>query len=308
MLTILGPGQMKNITGATLEVVLPKLAEALLMFAPEYWGQVDRFRQFWSVTYTFNERDQRAISGVQSHYEKCLVLVALARKLQPNLQIDEAQLEEKGATPAVNAREVATVLEAAILELFSSVDCTVKVLRAIYGPGTRAFKDSTRGLFQNISKMTGTFPDVLKPLFESAPWFWKLLHLRDELTHLATGHVHLKRDTGSVEYMHLGLKQDDKPLIIEDIFGWLQEMMTAVNNFLGLVFHHLNGTLADKPVFQICGMVHGRALYRLVSPVGELTFNSGSCGAWVWFEKPENPTCPFKDNCGAYRNKAGMPG
>jgi hypothetical protein len=39
-------------------------------------------------------------------------------------------------------------------------------------------------------------------------------------------------------------------------------------------------------------------------PLGEITFHSGACGAWVWFELPENPTCPFKDDCGAYLNKA----
>lgn len=283
---------------------MPKVAEAVLMFAPERWGQVDRFRRFWPTTYAFGERDQRAVAGVEAHFDKCLRLTSLAEKLRPNLQIDQAQLNERGVTPADNARELATVIEAAILELYSSVDCTVKVLRAIYRHGTRGFKDSTRSLFQNISKMSGSFPEALKPLIEAAPWYWRLLHLRDELTHLATGDVHLKPETGLVWYIHHGLKEGDKPLIIEDIFGWLHKIIAEVNRFLGAAFHHLNGTLADKPIFQICGMVQGRVLHRWLSPIGELTFDSGACGAWVWFEQPSNPTCPFKEACGAYHNKA----
>ncbi len=283
---------------------MPKVAEAVLMFAPESWGQVDRFRRFWSTTYTFGGRDQRAVTGVEAHFQKCVRLMNLAEKLRPNLQIDEAQLNERGVTPADNACELATVIEAAILEIYSSVDCAVKVLRAIYGPGTRGFKDSTRSLFQKISKMSGSFPDELKPLIEGASWYWRLLHLRDELTHLETGDVRLKPETGLVWYIHQGLKDGDKPLIIDDIFGWLHEMISEVNSFLGAVFNHLNGTLADKPIFQICGMVHGRILHRWLSPVGNLTFDSGACGAWIWFEQPGNPTCPFMGVCGAYRNKA----
>jgi hypothetical protein len=274
------------------------------MFAPERWSQVDRFRRFWPTTYAFGERDLRAVAGVDAHFDKCVRLTSLAEKLRPNLQIDHAQLDEWGVTPADNARELATVIEGAILELYSSVDCTVKVLRAIYGHGTRGFKDSTRSLFQNISNMSGSFPETLRPLIETAPWYWRLLHLRDELTHLATGDVHLKPETGLVWYIHFGLKEGDKPLIIEDIFGWLYEIAAEVNIFHEAVFRHLNGTLADKPVFQICGMVQGRVLHRWLNLAGELTFDSGACGAWIWFEQPGNPTCPFKEACGAFRNKA----
>ena len=51
-------------------------------------------------------------------------------------------------------------------------------------------------------------------------------------------------------------------------------------------------------------MVGERLLERWVNPADELTFDSGRCASWQWFERPENPTCPFKENCGAYRNKA----
>ncbi len=135
--------------------------------------------------------------------------------------------------------------------------------------------------------MSGSFSEALKPLIETAPWYWLLLHLRDELTHLATGGVHLKPETGLVWYVHHRLKEGDKPLVIEDTFGWLYEMIAEVNRFLGAAFHHLNGTLADKPIFQICGMVQGRVLHRWLSPIGESPFDSGACGAGVWFEQPD---------------------
>ncbi len=274
------------------------------MFTPELWGQVERFQNFWSTTYVFDDREQRAVRGVGAHFEKGQVLLGLAKKLRPNLETDRTELEQRGVTPAANARELATVVEAAILELYSCIDCTVKVLRAIYGRGTRGFKDSTRGLFQNIDKMSGSFPPELKPIIAGAQWYGGLRHLRDELTHLATGSVHANNKTGVIWYIHQGLKNGTGPLIINDIFEWFDITTGQVNAFLGAVFHYLNSTLADKPMFQICGMVRGRVLHRWVSPAGELTCHSGGCGAWVWFEQPENPTCPFKEVCGAYRNKA----
>lgn len=283
---------------------MPTIAPALRIFAPELWGEIDYFSTFWSTTYTFNERDQRAVKGVHAHFEKFRRLGSLGLKLRPNLEIDRTELERQGFTEADNAAELATVLEAAILELYSSVDCTAKVLRAIYGTGTRGFKDSTRSLFQNVDKLTGTFPEELKAPIAKAAWYGQLVHLRDELTHLSPGHVYPDRETGVVSYRHYGLKRDDKPLIIDDIFNWLTEMAVQVNQFLGTIFHHLNGTLADKPIMQPCGMVQGRMLHRYLRPGRPVTFNSGACGAWVWFELPENPTCPFKDDCGAYQNKA----
>lgn len=286
---------------------MPVVAAALRMFAPELWGQVDTFRRFWPTTYSFDERQARAVAGVEAHFIKYQRLRSLAAKLAPNLQIDASQLEERGYTPADNAAELATVIEAAILELYSSVDCTVKVLRAIYGPGTQGFKDSTRGLFQGVGKLTGAFPEALKPVFADAPWYWRLVHLRDELTHLATGNVRAGREGEAVGYFHYGLKEGGKPLTIDDIFCWMDGMAADINAFLGAVFLHLNGTLNDSPIMQPCGMVEGRMLMRELRPVGTITFDSGACTSWVWFEQPENPTCPFVDHCGAYQNKISLP-
>ncbi|GAA3075625.1 hypothetical protein GCM10010520_23400 [Rhizobium viscosum] len=287
---------------------MPKVAPLLLMFAPEYWGEVTRFGKYYGETYKLEKRDHRAVVGVGAHFEKALRLQSLAVKLKPGLAIDHQQLEENGHSPAENGAELATVIEASFLELYSSIDCTVKVLRAIYSPGTRGFKDSTRGLFQDPDKLTGSFPDHFKQHIREATWFKRLVNLRDELTHLSTGHVSWDAEADLVNYMHHGLTEADKPLIINDVFGALTELTESVNRFLGTIFHHLNGTLSDKPVFQICGMVDGRLLQRYINPQERpLSFNSGQCGSWVWFEQPDFPTCPFKDNCGAYLNKAPAP-
>lgn len=282
---------------------MPKVADKLLMFAPHLWGEVERFQRFCGETHKFNERDQRALSGVGAHFEKSLRLQSLAGKLEPGLAIDAQQLEDNGHTPAENGAELATVIEAAFLELYASIDCCAKVLRAIYGPGTRGFKDSTRTLFQSADKLEGTFPENFKSIIREAGWYIRLLHLRDELTHYSTGSVHWEKDTNKVSYMHTGLREGARPLILDDVFASLAELTASVNAFLGYVFHHLNKTLSDTPVFQMCGMVEGRLLHRYVDPSKPLDFNSGRCGSWVWFELPENPTCPFKDFCGAYLNK-----
>ena len=282
---------------------MPKVAEAILMFTPERWGEVSKFGKFYSGTFEFDDRTQRSISGVHSHIQKYLTLVSLAKKLEPNLEVDRAELEEKGFTPAANAREVAAVIEAAILELYSSIDCTVKVLEAVYKKESRGFKKSTRRFFQNIESVSGSFPSDLKTTIAGASWYRNLLHLRDELTHLDTGSVNAHENAKSLRYFHFGIGMAGETFVLDDIFEWLDDMFEDVNRFLGEVFRHLNGCLKDEAIFQICGMVKGRALHRYVSPVGELNFNSGQCGAWTWFDQPENPTCPFKKQCGAYKNK-----
>lgn len=287
---------------------MPIVANALRTFVPENWGEVARFQKFYSGTYKLNDREQRALAGITSHYEKCHTLTALAEKLRPNLEIDKKELDEQGYTPAIHADEIAAVIEAAILEFYSSVDCAAKVIRAIYGPKSRGFRKSTRGLFENAQEISGEFPEKLKQVILNASWYRDFLHLRDDLTHLDTGLVSLNERGDSVRYLHSGMKKTGKPFVLENIFDWLLEMMEKVNQWLGEIFHHLNGELVDKPVYQVCGLVKGRALHRWISPVGELTFDSGMCGAWEWFERPENPTCPFVENCGAYRKKAPVGG
>jgi hypothetical protein len=283
---------------------MPKIAAALKMFNPELWGQVERFKHFYEHTYNLESRDKRAVAGVGNHFMKARTLADLAIKLRPNLQIDRDQLETLGFTPAANSDEIATVIEASILELYATLDCVVKVLRAIYGKTSRGFKDSTRATLEHPEKIEGSFPNPLKTAIADAAWTKRLLHLRDELTHLATGHVHMDHQTSEVRYDHHGLKEGENILSIPDIYAWLESEIELVNALTGVVFHHLNGTLANRESFESCGMAQGKFLWRYVSPVGDLTFDSGRCGAWIWFEKPGETPCPFIPMCGAYQRKA----
>lgn len=137
---------------------MPKIADALLMFVPEHWGQVERFIRFYAHTYSLNARDQRAVVGVRNHFDKASRLLELAQKLRPNLMIDHEQLETQGFTPAANAAEIATVIEASILELYSCLDCTVQVLRAIYGKTSRGFKESSARSSRCHTRSAGRSP------------------------------------------------------------------------------------------------------------------------------------------------------
>jgi hypothetical protein len=116
------------------------------VFAPEQWGEIDKFANFYSGSYKFSDREKRAVAGVLNHFQKAITLQTLAVKLKPGLDIEKKQLEERGYTPALNSHELSAVIEASILELDSSLDCTVKVLRAVYGGSSRSFPESTRRL------------------------------------------------------------------------------------------------------------------------------------------------------------------
>jgi len=284
----------------------PRLANAVLMFAPQNWGQVDRFAKLYSGTYKFRPRDSKALSGVAAHIEKALIFKSLAEELRSTLEIDHEELNTRGFTPANHARKLAAVVESFVTELYSTIDCTAQVLCAVLGPKTRGFKSSTSFLFTKFDKIVG-LPQPITDAIAAAEWYLPLRYLRDELTHSTTGHCNLDNDTGLVRYAHYGMKKNDKPLIYDDIFITMEANFKLVNLFLGQVFHFLLSTLGDRPVNQICGITKGRMLMRSIVPTEPLSFDSGICLSHQWFELPENPDCPFVVKCGAYwRTKASI--
>ncbi|MBS0296160.1 MAG: hypothetical protein JSR45_07600 [Proteobacteria bacterium] len=276
------------------------------MFAPEYWGTAERFSKLYQHSYAFRGAEQRAVSGVCAHFDKAITLRSLAEKLAPNLDLDEAEFAEKGFTPAANSRELSAVVEAVILELYAVVDCTAQVLKAAY-PSVRGFKKSVRGLFSDFEKFGEGFPESLKDALRAVTWYDELRFLRDELTHLTPGACHRDRDRRIVSYMHPGIMRGDRALILDDIFAWVDAAIANVNGFTGLVFAHLNTTLKPTPVQQICGVFAFRIFMRAVNPTEPLTFNSGTCISHQWFELPENPSCPFAPDCGAYARRGQQP-
>ncbi|MES3054562.1 hypothetical protein O6V14_02855 [Sphingomonas faeni] len=283
---------------------MPKVADAVRMFAPERWGQVDRFRTLSSTTYNFRGHEKRVLAGVENHFHKALTLFGMAERLLPSLAIDESELEEKGFTSAQNARNLAAVLEGVITELYSVVDCTAKVLHIIYGPTSRGFRESTRRLFAETQGISGSFPDRLKVLIGASEWYEDLRKIRDELTHRDVGSCSHDRETGLVRYYHSSLWDGERLKPIEDVFGWARDSIDAVNFFIGTVFHELNSNIVAGTVTQMCGMVQGRMLMRLLDAAEPIDFNNGACLSAQWFDKPDEPRCPFVDNCGAYNRRA----
>lgn len=274
-------------------------------YAPESWGSLEKFSKFYSGTYSFSEPGKRSVSGAISHFRKGILLRDLALKLIPNLEIDEAELNQNGFTYAINSREVAAIVEGVITEIYSSLDCARKVIAEIY-KNYKGIPDSTRKFFSKIkndkSKIDARFPVQLILAVDEAVWYEELCRIRDELTHLDTGSCHKNKETGKIQYTHTGLKTNGNHLIIEDIMQKLEQIISDVNEFTGRVFAFLITQLKDERILQNCGIFNGRFYTRYVSPSEAIDFHGGICNAWSWFELEEHPTCIYADECGAYKN------
>jgi hypothetical protein len=284
--------------------VTRKLDYTVRTFAPEQWGQVDRFATFFAASFPeATSIERRAVPGVRNHFRKALVLRALAIRIAPMLAIDSQQLHDKGYTPADHAVELAAVVENVFTEIYSSVDCTRRVVSARYP--VRGMPDSTRRTFTRVRSgaLDNVLPAELLSAFKEADWYDPLRVLRDELTHSDIGSVNHNAATGRVSYMHMGLGNSERAFIIEDIFGRMDADIDAVNLFLGKVFYHLNTLLKDSPTVQLCGMHEGKALIREIRPEPTITFDSGKCLAVAWIEVDGKPVCPLL--CGAYWNAKG---
>jgi hypothetical protein len=59
-----------------------KIASHLLFFAPEYWGELERFSKLCSGTYAFSGREQRALAGVGQHFEKAVTFRRIAEGIR----------------------------------------------------------------------------------------------------------------------------------------------------------------------------------------------------------------------------------
>lgn len=274
----------------------------LLHFSPQHWGEVERFTQFWTTTYSFDHMTQKRLRGIIGHYSKAGYLFQLAKRLAPNLDLDAKQLEESGYSPAHNSKELAAIIESVFCEQYSVLDCCRAVLCGVF-PNHKGIKKSTRSTFQNAHK--GELDDKLpaplrEAIADSKDWYPNLLRLRDELTHSNVGSCHRDDKTGNVSYMHDGLGTPGRCLVIEDVFADLKMYFGKINELLGLVFRELNRTLDDKPVDLMCGIFGGRFYQRSIRPTEAIDTNGGLCKSYQWFDLEENPDCPLKDSCQAY--------
>ena len=104
----------------------------VIAFTPDRWGTLERFQHFYAATYTFDTDTQKALPGAANHLNKALILLQIARQHAAKLPEDRAQLREHGCTSAQRGRELSALIESVLLDLYSSVDCTRKVVTFLY--------------------------------------------------------------------------------------------------------------------------------------------------------------------------------
>lgn len=279
------------------------------MVAPNRWGALDVFQTFCGTTYKFSKHDQEALRGAANHYSKALRLERVSQLITPRMQQDQYELAAQGHTSSERSKEYTAVAEALITSLYSSIDCTRKVLRAVF-PKAQGLPDSTRKLFGNAAnnKLDPLLPEAIRSALSDATWFSEFRVLRDALTHSDTGSCSLNRETGKIAYFHETFRGFREPSYIEDFVAYLHDYLDKVSRFLIAIYNALTNTLKDEEVWAICGMFHGRMYSRFVRRSEAADFNSGRCDAFTWFELDENPTCPFKDSCAAFSRRVTKTG
>lgn len=275
------------------------------LFAPELWGEVDKFKQFYEQTHTFKPDVKKTVSGVKGHFNKAIALRNLAVKLAPNMKIDNAELKEKGFTNAVNSHEFSAVVEEVFTEFYSSIDCARKVIVAIYKQ-CQGIPDSTRKFFSRAAHgEIGGFPAELTEAFAAAIWYDELRDIRDELTHSDIGSCHQPSGVEGICYMHQGLVRNAKPLRIPDVFKKIEELIVGVDRFLNQIFNFLNQGLKVEPTEVFCGIFHGRGYTRKLAIADRIDLNSGECQSNQWFDADSALRCPLASSCGAYSRASG---
>lgn len=244
--------------------------------------------------------------GVTSHFRKAHVLLSLAGRLAPQLEIDLHQINTQGYTPAVNAEEFSAVIEEVFTELYSSIDCARFVIVATNQGCKGMPTKSTRKLFRAVTEGTIStdFPAPLRRAILDAEWYADLLFLRDALTHRNIGTCHIDRATKEIYYMHNDIEKAGKPLVIDHVIEHAISLCKSVDAFLTQVFTHLNGQLKPQVVDEVCGIFSSRIYMRKLPSTPPITFDSGTCIARNWFDKDDRFRCPFADTCAAY-NRAG---
>jgi hypothetical protein len=287
----------------------------IITFVPEMWGEFERFHKFYGSTYRFNKFTTSALCGVHGHFDRYHVLLSLSKRLIPELEKDYEELIKNGNSDAIHSRELAAIVDSMFCELYSSVDCTRRVIVAIYGkyPGIGMDKKSTSGLFKNAGKhkIDDRVPLEIRGALEKgqSDWFPKLKKIRDAINHSSVGFCSdlTGRKNGELEpkisYSHQTLANElGNVHVTDDVFKMISELEVKVNLFQGSIYNALYQTLEDKETTQVCGWFDGRVYLRLVSPKEVIDFNSGRCYSRIYFDKGSMSTCPFMAICGAYKN------
>jgi hypothetical protein len=277
----------------------------LLLFSPEHWSSVQKFRHFMGPPYTVSRELVTGTRAAEGHRTKFLVLADLANRLQETLAEDMAQLDQEGYTPASRSREFAALTETLICELYSCLDGIRQVLYSVYKRVQKIQNSSNEVLFNRAyAHAYGPgLPEEIRGCLAASytTWFLQLYQLRTELTHGDVGSCHLDPNSGRINYMHPNLGTASRALIINDIVGKINEFAQSVFELMETIFGYLYAKLSPKESRIACGFYKERLYERDVTPGPELSFASGRCFSKVWFEREAGCQCPMRHRCGAYR-------
>ncbi len=274
----------------------------VILFYPEKWGEVTKFRHFFHSTYKFNPTVHSALGGVEGHFQKYSILIRLADHLVPNLVEDKEELEKHGQSDCLRSKELAAIIETLFCELYSAVDCARQVVGGVYGKYQGIPSNSTSKLFQNASdnKLDARIPiEIINELkIANTDWFPELRRIRNKVIHSDVGSC--AEQDGKIVYWNNHLIEE-KSNVIEDSLNEIRKYAEKVNKTLGIIFRSLNSTLANKEMIVFCGIFDGLVYERIVESGKVKDFNSGICKSYKWFEKEDRKTCPFSNICGAYK-------
>lgn len=275
----------------------------VIIFAPDIWGEVQKFRHFAFPTYNLPLHANIALSGIEGHFEKYNILLGLGQCLAPKIVEDHEELVRKGYSEAIRSKELAAIIDTLFCELYSVVDCTRTVIGAIYGKFQNVPTKSTSKLFRKAAEdiIDEKVPLEIRFALKEAQndWFPRLKDIRDAINHYGIGSC--SEHEGKISYYHDRLgKTKYNVLVTDDVFQEISKYAEKVNKFLGKIFRSLILTLDDIETIQICGIFGSLIYQRTVYPSEAKNFDSGKCKSFESFEKGSMPKCPHTNNCGAY--------
>lgn len=276
-----------------------------IIFRPEYWSPLERFRTFIGEPFP-NDRDlHRGTKAVSDHLGKFEILAGLANRLAQDLHLDHTELQARGHTPAIRSKEYAAIVEALITTLYSALDGLWRTLYGAYKKVRRVQNSSNERMF-NLATERGYGDGFPEPIREAlaqanATWFPEFCRIRTELTHRELGSCHWDSKADKIFYMHDGLGSASKAHVIDDVSKMLSDMHASVYRLIQRVFEILADQLVALERVVPCGIYRGRFYQRKVALTPDITFHSGNCQSRQWFDKPEeSDKCPLRGYCGAY--------
>ncbi len=248
-----------------------------------------------------------ALDACLGHLRKYQVFARIADRVVPNLPKDREELERYGGSRNLHSEEFGALLEAMLCELYASLDGLRQFLCVVFPKMQGLQNKSNEKLFRRAKERAygKDFPEPVRVALEAAynDWFPKLRFLREEITHGTVGFFSFDAKKGTVTYLNSGLGSSRRSFVLEDVVAVVRGNETHVRKLLEDVAEFFLPLITPVPRMYPCGIYLGRLYIRMVTPTSNLTFDSGHCASWNWFEKEAEQFCPLARRCGAYGRK-----